>query len=161
MSDNTISRDAIVIERTFDAPVDLIWQMWTQPEHFKQWYGPEGFTVPVAEMDVQVGGKRLVCMESSDGSMKFWTTGEYTEIVPNKRLIYTESMADENGNVLSPAADEYPATTVITVLLEDVDGHTKMTMTHAGVPANEQGANEGWEQAFARLAAYIKAVRNT
>ena len=59
MSDSAITKDSIVIERTFDAPVDLIWQMWTQPEHFKKWYGPKGFTVPVAEMDVRIGGKRL------------------------------------------------------------------------------------------------------
>src|SRR5258707_1361744 len=98
MSDSTISKDAVVIERTFDAPIDLIWQLWTQPEHFKQWYGPKGFTVPVAKMDVRIGGKRLVCMEAPNGSMKMWFTGEYTEIVPNQRLVYTESMADENGN---------------------------------------------------------------
>ncbi len=84
MSDSTLSNDAVVIERTFDAPVELIWQLWTDPEHFNSWYGPKGFTVPVADMDVQVGGKRLVCMASPDGSMKMWTTGEYTEIVPNQ-----------------------------------------------------------------------------
>ena len=42
MSDNTMTKDAVVIERTFDAPVDLIWQMWTQAEQFKNWYGPKG-----------------------------------------------------------------------------------------------------------------------
>jgi uncharacterized protein YndB with AHSA1/START domain len=67
--------------------------MWTQPEHFKKWYGPKGFTVPVAEMDVRVGGKRLVCMEmrTPDRSMKMWFTGEYSEVVPNERLVYTDS----------------------------------------------------------------------
>jgi uncharacterized protein YndB with AHSA1/START domain len=63
VSDSTISKDAITIERIFDAPVELIWQMWTQPEHFKNWYGPKGASVPVAEMDVRVGGKHLFCME--------------------------------------------------------------------------------------------------
>lgn len=167
MSDSTISKAAIVIERTFDAPVDLIWQMWTQPEHFKNWYGPEGFTVPVAEMDVRVGGKHLFCMErqTPDGSMKFWSTGEYTEVVPNERLVYTDSPADENGNVVLPSAhgmndDEHPATTEVTVLLEDLGGRTKMVMTHAGVPANEQGANEAWEQAFAKMADHIETILN-
>jgi uncharacterized protein YndB with AHSA1/START domain len=161
MSDGTISKDAIVIERIFDAPVDLIWQMWTLPEHFKNWYGPEGFTVPVAEMDVRVGGKRLVCMEMQkpDGSMKMWTTGEYTEVVPNERLVYTESMADENGNVVAMSDSEHPTTTEVTVLLEDLDGRTKMVMTHAGVPAGT-GANAGWEQAFAKMADHIETVLN-
>ena len=163
MSDSTISKDAIVIERIFDAPVELIWQMWTDPEHFKNWYGPTGFTVPIAEMDVRVGGKHLICMASPDGSMKMWTTGEYLEIVPNQRLVYTDSPADENGNVVSPSAmgmpDGYPATTEVTVLLEDIGGRTKMVMTHAGVPA-DSGAGGGWEQAFDKLTDHIEAVFN-
>ena len=163
MSDSTISEDAVVIERTFDAGVDLIWQMWTDPEHFKKWYGPKGFTVPIAEMDVRVGGRRLVCMASPDGSMKMWTTGEYTEIIPHVRLVYTDSPADENGNVVSPSAigmpDGYPATTKVTVLLEDLGGRTKMVMTHAGVPA-DSGASAGWDQAFDKLANHIETALN-
>ena len=165
MSDTTISKDAIVIERTFDASVDLIWQMWTQPEHLKQWYGPKGFSVSIVEMDVRVGGKHLFCMERQmpDGSMKFWTVGEYTEVVPNKRLAYTDSMADEHGNVASPSAyggndDEYPLTTLVTVLLEDLHGRTKMVMTHAGVPADEGGASVGWEQAFVKMADHLETI---
>ncbi len=163
MSDSPTTKEAVVIERIFDAPVALIWQMWTDPEHFKNWYGPQGFNVPVAEMDVRVGGKRLVCMESPDGSMKMWTTGEYKEIVPNERLVYTESLADENGNVVSPSAmgmpDGYLATTEVTILFEDFGGRTKMVMTHAGVPAGS-GANAGWEQAFDKLADHIETVLN-
>jgi len=163
MTKSTVSEDAVVIERTFDAAVDLIWQMWTQPEHFKKWYGPKGFTVPVADMELRVGGKRLVCMASPDGSMKMWTTGEYIEIVPNERLVYTESLSDENGNVVSPSAmgmpDGYPATTEVTVLLEDLGGRTKMMMTHAGVPA-DSGAGGGWEQAFDKLADHVETVLN-
>lgn len=163
MSNSTTSKDAVVIERTFDAPVNLIWQMWTDPEHFKQWYGPKGFSVPVAKMDVRLGGKRLVCMEMQkpDGSMKMWTTGEYTVIVPNERLAFTESPSDEYGNVMPPSAmgmpDGYPMTTEVTVLLEDLGGRTKMVMTHAGVPA-DSGANTGWEQAFDKLADLIETT---
>jgi len=165
MSNRIGSEDAVVIERIFDAPVEVIWQMWTQPEHFKKWYGPNGFSVPVAEMDLRVGGKRLVCMEmqQQDGGMKMWTTGEYTEIVPNQRIVYTESPADENGNLVSPLAmgmpEGYPATTEVTVLLEDLGGRTKMVMTHAGVPA-ESGAGGGWEQAFDKLANHIETFHN-
>lgn len=163
MSNETISKDAVVIERIFNAPVDLIWQLWTQPEHFKNWYGPNGFTVPVAQMDVRVGGQRLVCMEmqTPEGSMKMCTVGEYTEIMPNQRLVYTESPADENGNVVSPSAmgmpEGYPATTTVIVQLEDLGGRTKMVMTHAGVPV-DSGASGGWEQAFAKLADYIETA---
>ena len=164
MNNGTISKeDAVVIERIFEAPIDLIWQMWTDPDHFKNWYGPTGFTVPVAEMDMRVGGKRLVCMASPDGSMKMWTTGEYIEIALKERLVYTESQADENGNVVEPSSvgmpEGYPTTTEVTVLLEDLGGRTKMVMTHAGMPAGS-GAGGGWEQAFDKLADHIKTVLN-
>ncbi len=160
MSDSTKTEDAVVIERTFNAPVDLIWQMWTQPEHFKNWYGPKSCSVPVAEIDLRIGGKRLVCMEMQkpDGSsMKMWTTGEHIEISPTNRLVYTESMSDENGNMVSMGGAQ-PMTTEITIQLENLDGRTKMIMTHAGVPADSPGAS-GWNQAFDKLADFIATVQ--
>ena len=160
MSDQTSTAPACVVERVFDAPVDLIWQMWTDPNHFKSWYGPKGFTVPVAEIDVRVGGKHLFCMQSPDGKMKMWSTGEFTELVPNERLVFTDSMADENGNVVSPQAmgmpEGYPQTTLVTVTLERLgEGQTKMVLTHEGVPAQAAG---GWSQAFEKMAELVSAL---
>ena len=121
----------------------------------------EGFSVPTAEMELRVGGKRLICMASPDGSMKMWTTGEFTEIVPIERLSYTESPADEDGNVVSPAAmgmpEGYPTTTEVTVLLEDLGGRTKMVLRHAGMPA-DSGAGGGWSQAFDKLAVLVETA---
>jgi uncharacterized protein YndB with AHSA1/START domain len=162
MTDNDVSQDAVVIERSFDAPVDLIWQMWTDPEHFKAWYGPDGATIPVAKMDVRVGGSRLVGMQvqSPSGPMQMWFTGEYREVVENERLVYTESMSDENGNVLSPSdmgmPEGHPTTTEVRVELEDLGGRTKMVMTHAGVPADSPGA-AGWVMALDKLAVRVEA----
>ena len=87
MTDGDASRDAAVIERSFDAPPDLIWRMWTEPEHFMAWYGPDGAAVPVAKMDVRVGGSRLVCLEmdTPGGPAQMWFTGEYREVVENER----------------------------------------------------------------------------
>ena len=162
MSDNETVEDAVVIERVVAAPINLVWQLWTEAEHFRNWYGPQGFTIPVAEMDVRVGGRRLICMASPDGQMKMWFTGEYREVSPTTRLVYTESMADEQGNILSPAAmgmpPGTPETTEITVLLAALGEKTKMTMTHAGVPAGSPGAM-GWQQAFAKLADYVGMLR--
>ena len=161
MAEENASRDAVVIERSFDAPVELIWRMWTDPEHFKAWYGPDGASIPIAKMDVRVGGTRLVCMEiqTPDGPMRMWFAGEYLEVVENHRLVYTESMSDESGNV--PPSDpgmrgEHPAATEVRVELEDVDGRTRMLLIHAGVPGDSPGA-AGWEMAFAKLAARVKA----
>lgn len=162
MSENSSAQDAVVIERIFEASVDLIWQMWTQAEHFQQWYGPQGFNIPVATMDVRVGGKRLICMEMPNQEMKMWFTGEYREVVPNSRLVYTDSMSDENGNIISPAAmgmPGHPEVTEVIIELEAVGNRTKMKMTHAGVPADSGGAG-GWAQAFDKLAAHITAMVN-
>ena len=163
MTDESGSQDAVTIERNFDAPVELIWQMWTDPEHFRAWYGPTGATIPVAKMDVRIGGTRLACMEmqTSDGPMQMWFTGEYREVVENERLVYTESMSDENGNVVAPSdlgmPAGHPSTTEVRVELEDVDARrTKMAMIHAGVPADSPGA-AGWAMALDKLAAHIDA----
>jgi uncharacterized protein YndB with AHSA1/START domain len=162
MTDSGVSQDAVVIERSFDAPSDLIWQMWTEPEHFKAWYGPDGAAVPVAKMDVRVGGSRLVCMEmdTPGGPMQMWFTGEYREVVKNRRLVYTESMSDENGNVISPPdmgmPGGHPATTEVRVELEDLGGRTKMVLTHTGVAAGSPGA-AGWAMALSKLAARAEA----
>ncbi len=161
MADNA-SQDAVVIERSFDAPADLIWKSWTEPEHFKAWYGPTGATIPVAKMDVRVGGGRLVCMEmeTPNGLMQMWFTGEYREVVENERLVYTESMSDEHGNLRSASEigmpDGHPITTTVTVELDVVGERTKMVMTHAGIPADSPGA-VGWTMAFDKLAGYVAA----
>jgi uncharacterized protein YndB with AHSA1/START domain len=161
MTDRKPSEDAVVIERSFDAPADLVWQMWTDPEHFKAWYGPDGATIPVAKMDVRVGGTRLVCMEmqTPNGAMQMWFTGEYREVVENERLVYTESMSDEHGNVASPSdmgvPADHPATTEVRVELEDIGGRTKLTMRHEGVPGDSPGAT-GWTMAFDKLGGYIQ-----
>ncbi len=153
------AQDAVVVERTFAAPRARIWQMWTEPQHFQRWYGPQGFSVPTTEMDLRPGGRRLVCMRSPDGSMQMWTVGQFKEVTPTSRLVYTESPADEAGNLVSPEAmgmpAGYPQTTEVTVLLEDLGEGTRMVMTHAGVPA-DSGAGGGWEQAFDKLAAYLQ-----
>jgi uncharacterized protein YndB with AHSA1/START domain len=167
MSDNTFTNDAIVVERIFDVPAALIWQLWTEPEHIRNWYGPQGFTVSVTEMDLRVGGHRLFCMEmqTADNSRPFWTTGEFREIVPNERLVYTDIPSNENGDLLSLAdlgmgEDDSPFITLVTVLLEDLGGRTKMVVTHSGVPANDEGAQSGWQQAMEKMANYIETVRS-
>src|SRR5437879_5525337 len=163
MTDDNASENAVVIERSFDAPASLIWQMWTDPEHFKAWYGPSGASIPVAKLDVRVGGARLVCMEmqTPNGPMQMWFTGEYREVVENERLVYTESMSDENGNVRSASEmgmhEGHPTTTEVRVELEDVGGGTKMVMTHAGIPSDSPGA-AGWAMALDKLVAHVRQL---
>jgi uncharacterized protein YndB with AHSA1/START domain len=165
MADDDASRDSVLIERSFDAPVELIWRMWTDPEHLSVWYGPDGASIPVAKMDVRVGGTRLVGMEvaTPDGPMQMWFTGEYLEVIENTRLVYTESICDQDGNVLPPSAvgmpPGHPMTTEVRVELDDIGGRTRMLLTHLGIPSDSPGA-AGWTMAFDKLAAHAAAQTN-
>ena len=89
-----------------------------------------------------------------------WFTGEYREVVEHKRLVYTESMSDEHGNILSPSSlglpQGHPTTTEVIVELESVGGRTKMVLTHAGIPGDSPGA-VGWTMALAKLSHYLDA----
>jgi uncharacterized protein YndB with AHSA1/START domain len=158
----TDQQDWVKIVREFDAPIALVWAMWTDPELFKQWYGPMGMTVPVAEMDVVVGGTRKVCMEmqSPERTMSMWFIGIYKEIQSPSRLVYTESMCDAEGTII-PAESMgmppgHPDITEVIVELSEADGKTTMTMVHVGVPDGSPGAG-GWNQAFDKLAGLIVA----
>jgi uncharacterized protein YndB with AHSA1/START domain len=165
MSDDN-GGQSMVVERTFEAPPELIWRMWTEPDHFAAWYGPGGVTIPVAKMDVRVGGIRLLCMEITmpEGTMQMWFTGEYLEVVENQRLVYTDSMSDENGKVMSPEQmgmpEGHPTTTEVSVELEELHGGTRMVLTHAGVPAESPGA-AGWAMALDKLAARLSEAQRS
>jgi uncharacterized protein YndB with AHSA1/START domain len=162
MVDSSTYRESVVLERVFDAPIDLAWKMWTDPVSFKGWYGPAGATVPVAELDVRFGGRRRVCM--AVGPTEMWFTGEHLEVNEPTRLVYTETIADERGNAISPESlgmpPETPGRTEVTVVLEEVEGGTRVTLTHAGVPA-DSGAARGWNAAFDKLAVQLLASTRT
>ena len=143
--------DAVVIERTFDAPIDLVWRMWTDADEFASWYGPPGADIPEVELDVRVGGRRLVCMAMTtpDGPMRMWFGGEHTSVEPLTLLSYTEQITDEHG---APTGDAHM--TEVTVELSAVEGGTRMVMTHAGIPSDSPGA-VGWNAAFDKLTARL------
>jgi uncharacterized protein YndB with AHSA1/START domain len=157
---------ALVIERIFDAPREMIWTAWTEPDRFMRWWGPKDFTCPHSEIDLRVGGKYLFCMRGpvgSDFDKDFWGTGVYREIVPPERLVYTDSFADEHGNVV-PAShygmSDMPLEMLVTVTFEDLGGKTRMTLRHEGIPAgpDREGAGQGWSQSFDKLADELARV---
>ena len=154
------SQEWVTIQREFDAPADAVWAMWTDPALFKKWYGPMGMSVPVAEMDVTVGGTRKICMEmtSSERTMSMWFIGVYKEVQSPSRLVYTESMCDADGTLISPQSmgmpEGTPDITEVIVELREANGKTLMTMRHIGVPAGSAGQG-GWEQAIEKLAGML------
>ncbi len=147
MTDTT---DAVRIERDYAAPIDLVWRMWTEAEHFAAWYGPTGASIPVCEMDVEVGGRRFVemAMTTPDGNeMRMHFVGEFVEISPTTRLVYTEAMADADGAPQSPPTE-------VTVELRADGDRTHVTLVHAGVPAGSPG-EMGWNMALDKLADHL------
>ena len=149
----------LVINRIFDAPVNLVWKAWTNPEHMMRWWGPKAYTSPACKMDFRVGGKYHYCMRSLAGQ-DFWNTGVYKEIIPLKKIVWTDSFADEKGNKV-PAShygmDDFPGELIVTLLFEEQDGKTKMTLRHQGIPAGEMHdmTNAGWNESFDKLAATL------
>jgi len=153
----------LVITRVFDAPRNLVWKAWTEPEHVMEWWGPKGFTAPIIKTDFRVGGKSLLCMRSPEGE-DYWSTGVYKEIVEPERIVTTDSFSDAQGNVV-PASHygmngDWPLELLVTVTFEEDDGKTKFTLRHEGFPDRENRdlAKAGWNESLDKLAEYLKKI---
>jgi uncharacterized protein YndB with AHSA1/START domain len=151
----------LVIEREFDAPVERVWDAWTDPGQMKRWWGPKVFTAPVVQIDLRVGGKYLACMRDPSGK-DYWSTGVYREIVPRKRIVATDSFADEKGNVVPGShygmSDDFPLEMLLTVDFAEVEGRTRLSLRHDGMPNNEQAdmARQGWNESLDKLADMLR-----
>ncbi len=158
-------RNELEITRVIDAPRGLVWKAWTEPDQFVKWWGPKGFTAPVSKIDLRVGGKYLSCMRSPDGQ-EYWSTGVYREIVPLQKIVCTDSFADREGNIV-PASQyglsgEWPLQLQVTVTFEEVDGKTRMTLRHEGLPSGlmSEQTEAGWNQSFDKLSELLTSSRS-
>jgi uncharacterized protein YndB with AHSA1/START domain len=141
----------LVIERTFDAPRDLVFKAWTGPERMAQWTGPRGFTMTSWEMDARPGGSYRMSMRSPDG-VEHRVRGIYHEIVENERLVYTWAWVDEKGQ----AGHE----TLITLTFADSGEKTRLTL-HQAVFESESARDAhrgGWDSALDCLVEYLATV---
>ncbi len=157
----TTTGQEIVIERIFDAPREAVWKAWTEPERVMRWWGPNGYSSPVAKIDLRIGGKYLYCMRTPEGQ-DTWSGGTYREIVPMERIVASDHFADEQGNVVAAATygleGDWPDELLVTVTFEDLGGKTKLTLRHAGMPVGEMPgmATEGWNQSLDKLAESLR-----
>jgi len=152
----------LIITRIFNAPCELVFKTWSDCEFVKKWWGPKGFTAPFCKNDFRVGGKYLYAMKAPEGTeiwsgKTIWSTGVYREIVPLKRIVATDSFADEKGNVV-PAKHygmnaDFPLELLLRVTFEDLDGKTQLTLRHVGFPseADKEGARQGWNESLDKL----------
>jgi uncharacterized protein YndB with AHSA1/START domain len=145
----------IVITRSFDAPRDLVWNMWTQAEHLKHWWGPKGWTLPVCEIDFRPGGTWFYCMEGPDG-MQACGKATYSDIDEPNRFVMNDAFADSDGNVF----DNMPQARV-TVEFSEHNGITTVVDTAVYATKEdrdkviEMGMEAGIDQTLDRLEAYL------
>jgi len=151
----------IVITRVFDAPRDLVFKAWTEPERVMRWWGPNGFTTPVCKIDLRPGGVFHNCMRSPEGR-DFWSKGVYREIVEPERIVCTDFFSDAEGNLVQPThygmSPDWPAEALVTATFAEHDGKTKFTLRHAvgSAPASERDqCQAGWTESLDRLAGYL------
>lgn len=145
----------IVGVREFDAPRDLVWQAWTDPQHLAQWWGPNGFTTTTSRFDMRAGGVWRFIMHGPDGR-DYQNLITFDEIVTGERIAYRH---DGSGDV-----EPVQFRTVVT--FEDLGGRRTRITWRATFPSaaerarviKEYGADQGLAQTMARLAAYIVAM---
>jgi uncharacterized protein YndB with AHSA1/START domain len=148
----TPSDREVVFTRVFHAPRRLVFEAWTNPKHVTRWMlGPEGWTMPVCEIDLRPGGEWHFVWRRTNGT-QMEMRGVYREVVPPERLVSTESWGGD-----------WPET-VNTLLLVEEDGRTTMTQTilypskEARDAATKTGMKDGAEQSYDRLDAYLGSL---
>jgi uncharacterized protein YndB with AHSA1/START domain len=156
--------ERMVVTRVFDAPRELVWKAWTDPQYVMQWWGPKGFTSPVCKMDFRVGGKFLCCMRTPDGK-DFWNGGEYHEIVLHEKIVYSMYFSDSEGNKVEPEqyGMEHEAIdgAYDVVTFENFgSGQTKLTLigNESMESAKESGQVEGWNEILGKFAAVVAGL---
>jgi uncharacterized protein YndB with AHSA1/START domain len=155
-----------VMSRVFDAPRDLLWKCFTDPERMKQWWGPKGFKVIASDMDLRVGGTYHYGMKAPDGA-PMWGLFTYREIVPQQRLIFVNSFSDEKvGVTRHPGHDKWPLYLLSTFTFEDASGgKTRFTVRWQTLDATPEEQNvfdtmhasmtQGWGGTMDQLEAYL------
>jgi uncharacterized protein YndB with AHSA1/START domain len=156
--------ERMVVTRVFDAPRELVWKAWTDPQYVMQWWGPKGFTAPFCKIDFRVGGKFLCCMKSPDGH-EGWNAIEYHEIVPHEKIVSSMYFSDAEGNKIEAEElglqDEAIEGAFDVTLFEDLgDGRTRLTQigNEPMESARESGQYEGWNETLEKLADVVAGL---
>lgn len=146
----SVAEREITLVRTFDAPRELVFAMWTDARHLAQWWGPHTYTAPVCEADPREGGKILIHMRAANGDTHVMD-GVYREIIPHQRIVFTTSVDADGTRILE-------GHNVVT--FEDAGGKTRLTVrAKAKVFADFarrmlEGMEPGWSQTLEKLATH-------
>jgi len=161
----TEAQDFVII-RMFDAPRELVWKCFTEPDRMKEWWGPKGSIIVASNMDLRVDGTYHGAMRDPEGRV-IWAKFVYREIAPPERLVWEHSFSDEAGGLTRhPLSLTWPLKLLSRVTLEEAaGGKTKLTLRWAPLDASAEehktfaaahdSMQGGWTGTFDRLAAYL------
>lgn len=158
-----------VISRTLNAPRDLVWQIWTQPEHLTKWFGPKGFTTNIHQMDLRPSGIVHYSMKTPEG-FEMWGKWIYREICPPEKLVLVQHFSNVEGGVTRhPGSTTWPEHTLSTMTLaEQQDGKTLIQLEWQAYEATDEevatfnsafdSMTQGWSGTFEQLDNYLITI---
>jgi uncharacterized protein YndB with AHSA1/START domain len=164
MTQDASVRGAVVVVREIDASPDAVWRAWREPDEIRQWWGPDGFTCPRADVDFRVGGTTVVAMQAPPeyGGFLMHNRWTYTALDEPTRIEFVSEFADAAGQPIEPAAagipPGVPATVPHVVDLEPLpDGRTRVTITETGYTSEEarRQSERGQEQVMDKMQALL------
>lgn len=154
----------IVVTRRFDAPVELVWRAWTDPQIVMRWWGPDYFTAPSAQMDFREGGTSIVCMRSPQGQENY-SAWQYRKIVPHQEIEFVQTLCDPDGRAIDPVSlglpADFPLETRTVVTFARVGEQTEMTVTEYDFTGEGQMleyAVLGLNQSIDKMVAALKTL---
>jgi uncharacterized protein YndB with AHSA1/START domain len=162
---NETTEQEFVITRVFDAPRELVFKAWTEADRLAQWWGPKGFALGVAHLDLRPGGIFHYSMQSAAGHV-MWGRFVYQEIVAPERIVYINSFSDEEGNIArAPFSQTWPLEVFNTLTLTEDEGKTALTLRGHPINATEEerktysemhkSMQQGFTGTLDQLAAYL------
>ena len=157
-----------VFSRAVDAPRDLVFRAWTEPDRLRNWWGPKGFTVTCCEVDLRPGGVFHYGLESSGGNV-MWGKWVFREIAAPERLVFVSSFSDEqSGTAPAPFPGDWPVEILSSVTFEEQDGRTVITLRatpHNAIEAEREffrtmhdSMKAGWTGTFGQLEGYLASA---
>jgi uncharacterized protein YndB with AHSA1/START domain len=161
-------KETFVLTRSFHAPLEWMYDLWSKPEHIARWMPPSGFTMKFIEVDMRPGGKGFYSMTDASGKMTMYGKAQYLEFARPHRIVYTQEFADEKGNTAHhPMSPTWPETMLTTILFAaEGPDQTRVTVlwepTGKAVPAETEtfvhsraGMAQGWTGSLDKLDDYL------
>jgi uncharacterized protein YndB with AHSA1/START domain len=160
--------DYLLINRTVNAPMDLVYKVWTQPEHLEKWWGPAGMKLEVKKFELKPGGLFVYSMEAPDGN-KMWGRFQYREINPPLGLTFVSSFTDEDGNIMrAPFSANWPMEILNLLSFMEKDGKTHIRLEGGPINATleerkqfagfKDNMNQGFAGTFKQLEEYLASI---